>query len=68
MGNGRTYRTEWQHAWVRDPISGQSKLSHVWPRRVPVKVTSWRDRVKASGDVLLLAAVLACFVLAAVTK
>lgn len=66
-----THRVVWQHAYIRDPRTGQVRLAYVWPRYLPRQVTSWKDRFGAPYgifDLAILAGALVLIVLSVVTR
>lgn len=70
MGRERTYRSEWVAVWTKDNSTGRPKIALYHPVKIPVRVTSWRDRFTGfSGfDVLLLGGAVVCFILALATR
>jgi hypothetical protein len=70
MRHERT-RTEWRHVYLEDPHSGRPRLAFVFPHKIPVRVSTWKDRFRApygAFDLCILAAAVVLVVLSVVTR
>lgn len=69
----RRYRVEWQSWSEPDNRTGRPVTKCIFPRFVPVRITSWRDGWRSFGgfgpwDALILIASAACILAAWLTQ
>ncbi len=63
-----THRVEWRHVYVQDQFTGKQRLAFVFPRKVPIRNLSWKDRFRTFGifDVIVFGGAVVLLVLSVV--